>query len=172
MAFRVTLAKSHSDPQFPHLENGICKKYFVLHCFPVLAIWMRSCIDRYSCPCAFGIILIAEIIWPASGRSRMKPRFVWLTAHVATSPPLIAQVGSIHEDQFVPTSSILLTSLSLFPHVHTVLLGPEMMSSMPFASYPQHTFWWATPRSVPILGACLWTYRQCFSLFLPLTWGD
>lgn len=77
MAFRVTLAKSHSDPQFPHPENGICKKYFILRCFPALAIRMRSCIDLYSCPCAFGIILIAEIIWPASGRSRMKPRFIW-----------------------------------------------------------------------------------------------
>lgn len=132
-AFRVTLAKSHAHPQFPHLGNGICRKFFRPHCLPGLCrsdeirpwpMQPSTCIGNYS----DSWVHLASI-----SRSRIKPRCVW-----PPSPCIAVPSPKWEIDQLIPMPTIPLTSLGLLPHMSTVLLRTEMGSSVPFASCP-HT---------------------------------
>lgn len=72
----------------------------------------------YSCPCAFRIILIARSSGQQAAGLGWNPDSSGLTVHVAASH---CPSGKHREDQLFPTSSILLTSCSRLPHMHTPL---------------------------------------------------
>lgn len=132
----------------------------------VLAIGMRSCID---CTAVHALHYSdSEIIWPARGRSRMKPRFVWLlTVHVTASH---RPSGKHRKDQLFPMSSIL-TSLSRSPHMHTLLLGLEMVSSVPCILVLNTLSGGPCPGQCQSLGP-IYGLTDKYSLFLPLTWSN
>lgn len=61
-AFKMTLAKSFSDPQFPHLENGIwtsARSYTISQYY---AVQMRLCIELYRALRAFDIVMRAAFV--------------------------------------------------------------------------------------------------------------
>ena len=151
---------------FPDPEKGFAARacsHTVSQCY---VVQMRFCMELLSLPCSFGIILTAEFTRPARGRAGMQPTSIWLSEPPASLPPVPKQEARIKYSCFPVTHSPGTTRPPTSCKCRPLEAGHCVLT--PFASYPEHTFWWVCAGECPVLGvcACPWAYEAiCLSLY-------
>lgn len=169
--FRVTLAKSLSGPQFPHLENGICNKCLLPHYLPVLCssdeimywtVQPSICIWYY-----YDSWVHLTSKWQIQDETLVS----CFTGPLYRCLPLPKQKACVKNGLFPchPFSWQHLASCLIWVHVSRsqrlwllCLLHPVLNT---ISDGP-------CPGKCPIIGACLCTYCTCLSFSFPLVWGN